>query len=361
MVRKGLKFWVVASLVMMLVLTACGNTKTEKPTANGAVPANEGTKKESSKPSPILKMGYAKSVMSYPMTLLPETTKNLNLELSSFSSGNDVLTALVSKSIDAAQITYLHYITAMGKDLDIVPISGQVNGGTDILVQKSLELKEDDWEGLKKVIDDFKKQKKPFRVAASRGSAQDIQMRGEFLLHGIDPLKDIQIINIPNVTDHVSAIEKGEVEMATTVEPVASMAKLSGTAKHFTFPYNQAAGKLTNLIVTRSDVIKDRPQDLKELVGGVVTLLNKLDTDKKIWIDVVNKYTPLDEKTGTEALKNAYPDYKIHRKSALAIVTMMKELNYIQTDVSEKVGKNIDYSFLSQVTGKTKEELGYND
>ncbi|RXZ76660.1 ABC transporter substrate-binding protein [Paenibacillaceae bacterium] len=355
---KVLKRGTIAALALIMVLlAACGNaTDSSKPAAAG-----EGDKAAPPKANPILKVGYAKSVMSYPMTLLPELTDDLNVELSSFASGNDVLTALVSKSIDAAQITYLHYITAVGKDLDIVPISGQVNGGTDLLAHKSLGLETDDWEGFKKIIQDFKNNGKPFRIGASRGSAQDIQMRGEFKKNGIDPLTDVQIVNIPNFADHIVAIEKGEVEMVTTVEPIATQARLSGQAVHFTYPYNQAAGKLTNLIVTRSDVIKDRPEDLTSFVGGVVALLDKLDTDKEEWINVVNKYTPLDEETGKEALKNAYPDYKIHRESALAIVAMMKELNYIQSDVSEKVGNNIDYTFLSKVTGKTKEELGYND
>jgi len=354
MLKKGMLSSTALILILTLLLTACGGTKTENtPSSDGAAPAN--------KPSPIIKMGYAKSVMSYPMTLLPETTENLNVELSSFSSGNDVMTALVSKSIDVAQITYLHYINAMAKGLDIVPISGQVNGGTDILAHKSLGLEADDWDGLKKIIAEFKAQNKPFRVAASRGSAQDIQMRGQFLAQGIDPAKDIEIINISNFADHVVAIEKGEVEMVTTVEPNASQARLSGAATHFTHPYDQPAGKLTNLIVTRSDVIKDRPADLEALVGGIVTLLGKIDTDKKVWIDVVNKYTPLDEATGQEALKNAYPDYQIHRQSAMAIVEMMLELQYISDNVAEKVGSNIDYTFLEKVTGKSKEELGYND
>lgn len=351
---KGFKRWMgVGALVMLL--SACGNSET---TATKEISAEE---PESEVTVPILKMGYATSIMSYPMTLLPDYTENLEVELSSFSSGNDVMTALISKSIDVAQITYLHYITAMDKGLDIVPISGQVNGGTDMLIHKSLELEPDDWDGLKKLIAEYKEQGKTFRVAASRGSAQDIQMRGEFLLHGIDPMKDVEIINIANVSDHVTALERGEVEMTTSVEPVATMAKINGAAKHFAYPYNQDAGNLTNLIVTRSDVIEDRPKDLTAIVGGIVSVLDEIDSDKDLWIDVVNEYTTLDDETGSEALKNAYPDHKIHRESALAIVSMMQELNYIQSDVSDKVGANINYTFLSEVTGKPKEELGYND
>lgn len=353
-------------IAMMILAAACGGgTNTGGTSATAGAPAAAAKETpavaEKPKPAPILKMGYAKSIMSYPLTLLPETTNNLNVELSSFSSANDVLTALISKSLDTAQITYLHYINAMAKGLDVVAISGQVNGGTDILVQKQLGLKENDWEGLKSAIAKLKAEGQTFKIGASRGSAQDIQLRGELVLNGIDPMKDVEFTNIANFADHVAAIGRGEVHMVATVEPVASQAKLSGEASHFTYPYNQAAGKLTNLIVTRSDVIKDRPNDLKAFVGGVVTLLDKIAAEKQVWIDTVNKYTPLDEKTGAEALGNAYPDHKIYRGSAQAIVSMMMELNYIQTDVKEKVGTNIDYTFLQHATGKTKEELGFND
>ncbi len=51
--------------------------------------------------------------------------KGVEVEATGFNSGNDVLTALVSKSIDVAQVTYLHYITALDKGFDVVAVSGQ--------------------------------------------------------------------------------------------------------------------------------------------------------------------------------------------------------------------------------------------
>jgi len=38
---------------------------------------------------------------------------------------------------------------------------------------------------------------------------------------------------------------------------------------------------------------------------------------------------------------------------------MMKDLKYISTDVSAQIDKNMDYSFLMEVTKKPKSELGY--
>ncbi|GAB4057633.1 ABC transporter substrate-binding protein [Uliginosibacterium sediminicola] len=308
---------------------------------------------------PTIKLGFAKCAHCLPMSLTPGLTSEANIEANAFNSGNDVLTALVSKSIDVAQITYLHYITALDRGFDVVAISGQVNGGSEILTAKGIDLKPNDWDGLKKLIAEYKAKDKPFRVAASRGNAQDIHMRGELMLHGIDPNKDIQFINIPNPSDHSAALQRGEVEMLCSVEPFASQIRLSGVGKNFALPYNQAAGNLTNLIVTRSDVIKNDPKGVQATVGAVVKLVDMLKTDRKSWVEVINKYTAMDATVANEALKNAFPDYAMHRKQAQAIAVMMKDLKYISKDVAADVDTHMDYSFLSAVTGKPKTALGY--
>lgn len=308
---------------------------------------------------PKVKLGFAKCAHCLPMALTPELASGADIEAINFNSGNDVLTALVSKSIDVAQVTYLHYVTALDKGFDVVAISGQVNGGSEMISAKGLALKENDWNGLKKLIAEYKAQGKPFRIAASRGNAQDIHMRGELMLNGINPNRDVQFVNIPNPSDHSAALQRGEIELICTVEPFAAQIRLSGVGKSFALPYEQAAGNLTNLIVTRSDVIKDNPLAVRETVRAVVKLVDKLKTDRKIWVDVINKNTAMDATVANEALKNASPDYAMHRKQAQAIAVMMKDLKYVSRDVSAEVDAHMDYRFLSEVTGKPKTELGY--
>ncbi len=313
----------------------------------------------SAQTNPTTKMAYAKCAHCLSMAMVPGLAKGVDIEAINFTSGNDALTALVSKSVDIAQVTYLHFVTGLDKGMDLVAISGQVNGGSELLVATATPLTADDWAGLKTMIADFKAQGKPFRVAASRGNAQDLHMRGEMLKNGINPSKDVQFVNIPNPADHQAALQRGEVELIGTVEPFASQIRLSGVGKHFNFPYDQAAGKLTNLIVTRSDVIKEKPEAVRQTVAAVVLLVDQLNTDKQGWINSIVKGTGLDRSIATEALKNAYPDYNMYRAATLAIADMMRELKYISKDVSTEITKNMDYSFLVSVTGKTPKELGY--
>nr|WP_263324467.1 ABC transporter substrate-binding protein [Neobacillus sp. Marseille-Q6967] len=348
--------WLMLSSVILIVLSACGASQ-ESSTSDSSKVSTEGNRQKTDETAEI-KLGYATCAHCLAMSLTPDYVENVKVDAKNFPSGNDVLTALVSGSLDVAQVTYLHYITALDKGLDLVAISGQINGGSEILVGNGVSLKEDDWEGFKKLIEDRKKSGEKLKIAASRGNAQDIHMRGEFMKHGIDPVKDIEFINIANPADHASALESGQVDVISTVEPFASQIRLNQSGKHFAYPYDQAAGNLTNLIVTRSEVIKEHEAELQEVVSGIVKLVDDLKQDNQLWLDVISEKTSLSQDVGKEALKNSSPDYHMHLKETLAIAKMMKDLNYIQTDVTEKAEKNMDYRFLAKATGKTEKELG---
>lgn len=314
---------------------------------------------QSSGAKPEVKLGFAKCAQCLSMALVPQFTKDAKIETINFTSGNDVLTALVSHSVDIGQVTYLHFVTALDRGFDVVAVSGQVNGGSEILMRSGLNLKQDDWAGLKKLVADAKAKGSPLKVAASRGNAQDLHMRGELQMHGIDPNKDVQFINIPNPADHVGALQRGEIDLVCSVEPFASQIRLSGAGKLFDFPYDQAAGKLSNLIVTRSDVIKDHPEAVKATVAAVVKMVDSLKTDQTGWLDSINKYTALDKTVAVESLKNSYPDYHMYRTQTVAIAKMMRDLHYVSTDVAPAIDKNMNYTFLSEATGQPKSALGY--
>ena len=306
-----------------------------------------------------IKLGYAKCAHCTPMSLVPQYASGVEVEAVGFNTGTDALTALVSKNIEVAQVTYLHYAIALDKGFDVVAISGQVNGGSAILLANDLDVAPDDWDGLKKLIARYKAEGKPFRVAASRGNAQDIHMRGAFAKHGIDINKDVQFVNIPNPSDHLQALRRGEVELICSVEPFATQIMQAKAAKLFGLPYDQAAGKLTNLIVTRSDVIAAKPKAVEEVVRAVVKVDAHIAADKPALIEVISKVTGLDKAIAAGAVENLDPDPKMYRASALAIAAMMRDLKYINSDVSAAVEKNMDYRFLEAATGKPKSELGY--
>jgi ABC-type nitrate/sulfonate/bicarbonate transport system substrate-binding protein len=309
----------------------------------------------------LVKVGYAKSAHCMPMALTPGLAKGITIEATGFNTGNDVLTALVSKSIDVAQVTYLHYVTALDKGFDVVAISGQVNGGSECVSASGLNLPKGDWETFRVLVDKAKKAGTPLKVAASRGAAQDVQMRGAFAKQGIDMNKDVQFVNIPNPSDHIAAMRRSEIDMTCVTEPFPSQIRLAGVGTTFVQPYDQASGTLTNIIVTRSDVIAARRSDVQATVAAVVALVDMLNAEKSktAWIDLITRLTGLDRTIAAMSLDNAFPDYALHRAETLAIARMMKDLKYVASDVTPAIAKTMDYSFLEAVTKRPKDELGY--
>ena len=184
-------------------------------------------------------------------------------------------------------------------------------------------------------------------------------MRGAFAKQGIDVNKDVQFINIPNPADHVQALRRNEVELISAVDPFATQIRQLNAAKFFVYPYDQAAGKLTNLIVTRSDVIATKPKAVEETVRSIVKVTAALVADKNLFVDTIQKVTGLEKPIAAGAVDNLYPDVLMHRASAVALGAMMRDLKYIQTDVTAAIEKNMDYRFLEAVTGKPKSALGY--
>jgi ABC-type nitrate/sulfonate/bicarbonate transport system substrate-binding protein len=77
-------------------------------------------------------------------------------------------------------------------------------------------------------------------------------MRGEFSKHGIDVNSDLSYISIPTYSDHVQALARDQADIVCTTEPYGSQILQMKLGKFFVYPYDQAAGKLTNMVFTRS-------------------------------------------------------------------------------------------------------------
>lgn len=306
-----------------------------------------------------ISLGFAKCAHCTAMALTPDFARGVEIKATPFTTGTDVLTALVTKNIDVAQVTYLHYVIALDKGFDVVAISGQVSGGSALVVGNDLPVTPNDWASLKKAIADAKAAGKPFRVAASRGNAQDIHMRGAFAKHGIDINKDVTFINISNPSDHLQALRRGEVELICTVEPFATQILQAGAGKMFGTPYDQAAGNLTNVILTRPDVVAAKPKELEATVRAIVAADDHIAKDRAAFSAVVTRITGLDKKIADEAVKNLDPDPKLYRAKTVAIAAMMRDLKYVNSDVTAEVEKRMDYRFLEAATGKPKSELGF--
>ncbi|MFW7267884.1 ABC transporter substrate-binding protein [Gluconacetobacter sp. Hr-1-5] len=307
----------------------------------------------------VIRLGYAKCAHCLSLKLVPRYAGNgIRIELLPFNTGSDVFIALLSHVIDIGQLTYMSLPMGLDRGIDLVAVAGQVSGGSQIVIRPDLGLKAGDWEGLKAWAARYKAGGKMLRFAASRGSPQDLQIRSILKEHDIRVGEDVQFVNIPNPADHPAALARGDIDLICTVEPFASKIRHLRSGIYFASPYETASGNLTNLMITRADVLQSNPAGIQSVVDAVVAVNAAIDRDHGLWIDTVMSATGLDRDIVTDAVGNLVPDYRMHRSQAQAIARMMFALKYISRDRSEDVAAHMDYRFLEKATSKTIPELG---
>lgn len=307
---------------------------------------------------PTVDFGMAKCAHCVPLVLLPDYAKGVTIKPTVFTNGNDVLTALLSGGIQIAQVTYVAYITALDRGFHVVAISGQIGGGSQIVLRPSLHIAPGDWTALKAAIAKDKAAGKHFTIAASRGSPQDLDMRGELAKHGIEVGGTVKFVNISDPATERTALSDGAVDMICAVDPFATEIRMTKAGTFFDYPYNQAGGKLANVILTSPEMIRNHPAEVQATVDAVIAVNKAMLADHTKWAGTITKVTGLSPKIAAVAITNLYPDARMNRAQVLAIAQMMHSLGYIQHDEAASVSSYLEYRFLEKATGETEQQLG---
>ena len=307
---------------------------------------------------PTVDFGLAKCAHCVPLVLLPDYAKGVVIKPTVFTNGNDVLTALLSGSIQVAQVTYVAYITAIDRGFHVVAVAGQIGGGSQIVLPPGLHIAAGDWAALKAAIARNKAAGTHFTIAASRGSPQDLDMRGMLAKHGIKVGGTVRFVNISDPATERTALADGAADMICAVDPFATEIRASKSGTFFAYPYDQAGGKLANVILARPDIVRDHPALVQATVDAVIADNNAMMADHAKWAGTITKVTGLPPHLSQLAIKNLYPDVDMSRTRVLAIAQMMHTLGYIQNDDTKAVSSHLDYRFLTKATGKTERQLG---
>ena len=295
------------------------------------------------------------------MALLPSQLGSAHkTSFQSFATLQAVSTAIASGRLDVAQVDYTGLVSFLSKGLPITAISGQVNGGSDLLTRKGLAVKPGDWDGLKALVAKDKAAGHKLKVGTEFGTVQDIETRLQLPKLGIDPNADVEMVNVPS-QGAGAALSNGSVDVDTVVQPFAASVLAGGGATHFAYPYDQPAGNLTNVVVVNNAWAKEHPDLVKAVAKGMSTLVPYLKTDqgRKGWVNSILKYTDVKRGPVTEAVGQLKPDVSIPFGQVKAIADTMYQRKLISPALTEKqLRTSIDYGPLASATGKSPAELG---
>ena len=281
---------------------------------------------------PRITLGVGGKALLYYLPLTIAEQKNyfkeqgLNVEIQDFAGGSRSLQALVGGSVDIVAGAYEHTIRmqARGQDIRAVVEMGRFPA-ISILVKKGVK-----WESAK----DFKGMK--IGVTAP-GSSTNMLVQFAMVKAGLAP-NDAAFIGVGSSASALAAMQKGEIQALSHLEPVTSMLERSGDARVVIDTRTQEGTRAlfggsnpAAVLYLRGDFIKANPNTVQAAVNAIYKALKWLETATP---DDIAKTVPERYLLGDRAL------YMQAVKNSLAA--------YSRTGVIEQAGMESTYAMLRQ-------------
>jgi NitT/TauT family transport system substrate-binding protein len=286
-----------------------------------------------------------------------EAKYNLKYEIDEFSDSSAALLALDGGSIDIANTTSEHLVRAIDEGMDVVMVVGWGGGYNVLVASKKLPLKQDDWAGFKALAKQRAAAKNPLKIAVPTGSLQHLKLVYKLRAEGLNPDRDVDLINIP-FADQPRALSDGEADMAMTLAVFGALAINNQSANLFSQLVGGDSGKQEIGFIVRGKDIRERPDYIQRIVDSHVDAMNTFlgNVDKQVQLE--QQYSKLPKAVLDMQQRDFLKlDDRINVADIKKIAHQMYEQGWTKKDRSAEVDKYVDFSFLEKATGKNQAEL----
>jgi NitT/TauT family transport system substrate-binding protein len=292
-------------------------------------------------------------------TTLPEANKKQDLvfDAKDFRDSTAVLLAIEQGELETGNTTTQHLIRAISENIPVKWVCGW-GGGYNVLVsRKGLALKQNDAAALKSFSALRKQAGKPLTIGTPTGSMQHAKLAVYLKSIGLDPDKDVQIVNIP-FPNHPRALEAAEVDMAMTLSAFGAIAIEKGDAALYLHMFGDSFGKQEVGFIVTDKLIKEKPELLQRIVNAHVEAMKTFIGQPDKQIEFEKKYSRLPDPV-IAMQERQFLKYNF-RTNVADIKTMARELHqlgWVKEDLSAKVDSFVDLSFVAKASGLPAAEL----
>ena len=225
----------------------------------------------------------------------------IDAQLVFFTGGALAVTAMVSGDTPIIQASGPGVVSASLAGADAVYVAGGIVS-LDYQLMTQPEIK-------------TPAQLKGGQVAIARfGGAADFVARFMLSKLGLNPLKDVTIVQVGTTPDRLTALETKRVQATVLVPPVTYMAQKKGfylmadAATHGLAYQHQGA-------VTTRKFLREHPDVVKNFVKSYIDAVHRMKTDRESSIKILAKYLRTDEREILEkTLDNSITENKLPQK-----------------------------------------------
>lgn len=293
-------------------------------------------------------------------TTLPEVAGKygLQFDIKNFGDSTAALRAVDQGDLEIANTTSQHLVRALTEGMDVVWVAGWGGGYNLLVARKALNLPAHDAAAFKALVEQ-RKASAPLSIAVPTGSMEHAALLQYLHTAGIDPDRDVKIVNIP-FPDHARALDGGQVDMAMTLAGFGALAIGTGSATEVEHMYGGAYGKQEIGFIVPRKLLKSNPDLVQRIIAAHVDAMKLFmgDMDKQVAYE--KKYSPFPPNV-VEATERNYLryDYRTNVADLKSMARDLKSLGWAQQDVSARIDSVLDFGPLSKATGLGTDALSH--
>ena len=222
----------------------------------------------------------------------------LDMEIIAMQGDTQLVQAMIGNSIDFSVMGGA-YLTGAMKGADLVMVATHMDKFPYSLIVKPSIKRAEDLKGTKLAISRF-------------GSSSDAGLRVSLQRSGINPDKDVTILQVGGQTERYAALKAGVVDGTVVIPPLSGAAQRAGFNTIFNMtklgiPYPQEG------VVASRQYIAKRRDTLLRFLKGFVEGVRDLKADKEFAIAVMAKHLRMDPKKDREALEDSFQEVVIEQ------------------------------------------------
>jgi NitT/TauT family transport system substrate-binding protein len=286
-----------------------------------------------------------------------EAKHKLKYQYKEFNDSTAALLALEQGEVDVANTTLQHLVRAMDEGIPVVWVAGWGGGYNVVIAAPALGLKKGDWKALADLAKKRNGAGKPLKIGVPTGSMQHLKLSVALKAAGINPEKDVSVVNVP-FPNHPRAVEGGEIDMAMTLAVFGALSINSGKGALFDHVFDGEAGKQEIGFIVRRDAVEKRAEYVQRIVASHYEAMKGFVGDVPKQIQLELKFLKLPEPVIAMVQRDFLRlNYRTNLPDIALMARQMHAIGWAKKDQSGEIAKFVDLTFLEKASGEKAADL----
>jgi ABC-type nitrate/sulfonate/bicarbonate transport system substrate-binding protein len=263
------------------------------------------------------------------------------------ASGTSILAAMMNGRCDAMSTANSYLVTARAEGAKLVAVAGVAGKGQAICARTDRGIE---------TLDDLRGK----RLVTRSMTSSHVMMQIALKSIGIDPLKDVKITDCGQPAGFTLMLDGGDADAGQIWEPFASIAASRPNIRKLQLDrFFDLTWRTHSCLFVAQTLIDEQPDLVRDLITANIKAVDAIKKDRTKFLQIATKRVGQPQPILEAAIDNCDPRPEMDATMFYRMAEEMRSLGMIRRDVANEMEGSINYTFLSEITGRKKEDLGY--